>query len=208
MAIAQRRSGAEVASAFLVLALLVVASEAHYTLFSTTKGQGAGGTSAGYTRYDGPVIDQASRAAPGGSGWLGVIAVAVMLGAFASLSGWFIHQRIRRHRQPVSSTTHEASQPLNLAPFEELDTQCSASPVESAWQKVELLVLSGTGSLPASRTTATTARAAIALGAPEAAVGELALLYDRDRYSLHPLEPATRDRAQSLGDQLSVKGDV
>lgn len=78
--------------------------------------------------------------------------------------------------------------------------------VRGAWRRVEDMVAPEFGALAVSRTSSSTSRLVMKAGVEPELVSRLAGLYDRSRYSAHPLEPADEAEAERLADIITAMG--
>lgn len=202
---ARRHRGYEAVTATAVLTLLVMTCASRYTLFAATDGSAAEGAGGAYIRFEGPAVDEVSRGGSAGPGWVTAVVASLAVLALAAAGIWLARRVVRRRRRAddvdleVSPVAESPVSAADLAPGTDADG------VVAAWRQVEALTVDGRGLLPASRTTATTALAAVAQGASAGTVLELGRLYDRDRYSTQPVDANARARARELALGLPHK---
>lgn len=202
---ARRHRGIEAVTATAVLTLLVMTCASQYTLFAATDRSVAEGAGGAYSRFEGPSVDDVARGGAAGSGWVTAAIASLAVLALVAAGAWLVRRAVRRRRTAedinpeLSPCTESPASAADLAPATDGDE------VLAAWRQVEALTVDGRGVLPASRTTATTARAAVAQGASARTVFELGRLYDRDRYSTQPLDANARAQARELALGLPQK---
>jgi uncharacterized protein DUF4129 len=139
--------------------------------------------------------------APGWEAYLGLIVLAVIVGAVAiPVSGYYLARRREAKEESPGPSASERSRAEIAATLATLEADPKADPralIVALYGRLLSSVEDGVGGVEARTAREIEVAAVTTLGLPKEAARELTRLFEEARYSSHPITPADVDRARA-----------
>ncbi|MGL5928656.1 MAG: DUF4129 domain-containing protein [Dermatophilaceae bacterium] len=191
------------------ISTVLVASRGEFSLFGSSRPSGSDAVIGDAIRYESPPA-LTERLSGSGPAWIGpVVGVGSLVTLVLLGLLWFRHRRRQGGGADAAAFREGAGDrtvvdtPASDAASDAATGTEAAGAVQQAWYRVERTLCGRDVVLAPSRTARSTGAAAVAVGAPAAAVAELVELYDRARYSGRPVDRSDEARAVRLAGEVT-----